>query len=336
MDTSFAALQQFLFSLALSSSQLGLWIASLVGGTILLGSVGAYSIINSRRALQVVRRKVEGSWEGEGAEETLESAAPVREGLVQSLTFLGRFAKPSREGDLSRVRKLLLQAGYRDPDALMIFSGIKILLTVLLPGLYVFLRPPNLAALPMSYTALFLIVAALIGFYAPDVWARMRVRRRTRQLFEGLPDALDLMVVCVEAGLGLDAAIHRVGQEMRLTHKVLHEEFALVDFGLRAGQTRQAALRSLAQRTDLEELNSFVAVLIQTDRFGTSVAQALRVHADAMRLKRRQKAEELAMKIPVKLLFPLIFFILPSMFVVLIGPTIIRIVRILLPAMGGR
>ena len=144
------------------------------------------------------------------------------------------------------------------------------------------------------------------------------------------------MVVCVEAGLGLDAAIQRVGQEMKLTHKVLHEEFALVNFGLQAGQTRQVALKNLSLRIDLEEVSNFVAMLIQTDKFGTSVAQALRVHADAMRLKRRQKAEELAMKIPVKLLFPLIFFIFPSLFVVIMGPAGIQIFRTLLPAMGGR
>jgi tight adherence protein C len=218
----------------------------------------------------------------------------------------------------------------------MIFLGIKILLTVVLPALYVFLRPSSLSTLSVSYTLFFLILVALIGFYAPDLWLRLRTRHRTRQIFEGFPDALDLMVVCVEAGLGLDAAIHRVGQEMKLTHKVLHEEFALVNFGLQAGQTRQVALKNLSLRIGLEEINSFVAMLIQTDKFGTSVAQALRVHADAMRLKRRQKAEELAMKIPVKLLFPLMLFILPSLFVVILGPAGIQIFRHLLPIMGGR
>ena len=321
---------------AMSSSQFGLLIASLVGGTVLLGSVGIYSFLNSRRALQAVRRKVEGRWEGAGAAETPGSAASVTEGLFQSLTFLGRWAKPRREEEISRTRKRLLQAGYRATDALMIFLGFKILLMAVLPALYVFLRPPGLSTLPALHTMFFLILAALIGFYVPDLWLRLRTRRRTRQIFEGFPDALDLMVVCVEAGLGLDAAIRRVGQEMKLAHKALHEELALVDFGLRAGQTRQVALKNLSLRIALEEVNSFVAVLIQTDKFGTSIAQALRVHADAMRLKRRQKAEELAMKIPVKLLFPLIFFILPSLFVVIIGPAGVQIFRHLLPVMTGR
>jgi len=336
MDTPLSELTRLLFSLALSSSQFGLVVASLVGGTVLLSCVGVYSVLNSRRALQAVRQKVEGSWEGGGAEEATGGATAVKENVVQSLTFLGRLTRPSREEELSQIRRRMLQAGYRAADAPMIFLGIKLLLMALLPGLYVFSRPPSLSTLPVSYTMFFLMSAALIGFYGPDGWVWMRIRRRTRQMFEGLPDALDLMVVCVEAGLGLEAAIQRVGREMQLTHRVLHEEFALVDFGLRAGQTRQAALKGLSLRTDLEEVHSFVAVLIQTDRFGTSVAQALRVHADAMRLKRRQKAEELAMKIPVKLLFPLIFFILPSLFVVLVGPAVIQIFRSLLPVMTGK
>lgn len=333
MDTPLTELRQFLFSLALSSSQYTLVIASLVGGTVLLCAAGFYSVCNSRRALQAVRQKVEGSWEAEEVAKMPGSASPVTEGLFQSLTFLGRLTQPRRAEDLSRIRKLLLQAGYRSADAPMVFLGIKLFLTVLLPGFYVFLRPPSLSTLPYTYTMFFLLFTALVGFYAPDMCLRMRVHRRSRQIFEGLPNALDLLVVCVEAGLGLDAAIQRVGQEMQRTYKVLHEELALVDFGLRAGQTRQVALKNLSLRIDLEEVKSFVAVLIQTDRFGTSVAQALRVHADVMRLKRRQKAEELAMKIPVKLLFPLIFFILPSLFVVMVGPAAIQIFRHLLPLM---
>jgi tight adherence protein C len=323
-------------SFALSSSQFGLLIASLAGATVLLGSVGLYSFLNSRLALQAVRRKVEGSWEGEGAAGMPGNASSVAEGLFQSLTALGHWAKPRRAEELSRTRKRLVQAGYRAADALMIFLGLKILLTVVLPGLYVFLRSSSLSTLPVSYTMFFLIFTALLGYYTPDIGLRLLTRRRTRKIFEGFPDALDLMVVCVEAGLGLDAAIQRVGQELKLTHKVLHEEFALVNFGLQAGQTRQMALKNLSLRIDLEEVSNFVAMLIQTDKFGTSVAQALRVHADAMRLKRRQKAEELAMKIPVKLLFPLIFFIFPSLFVVILGPAGIQICRTLLPAMGGQ
>ncbi|HEU5407518.1 MAG TPA: type II secretion system F family protein, partial [Nitrospira sp.] len=155
-------------------------------------------------------------------------------------------------------------------------------------------------------------------------------------LQRAIPDALDLMVVCVEAGLGLDQAIARVGQEISQTHPALGEELNILSQELRTGVQRQAALRNLAHRTDLEEVRNLVALLVQTDRFGTSIGQALRVHADSMRTRRRLKAEEMAAKLPVKLLFPLIIFIFPSMFIVTIGPACIKIVKVLFPAMTGR
>jgi tight adherence protein C len=155
-------------------------------------------------------------------------------------------------------------------------------------------------------------------------------------MLEGFPDALDLMVVCVEAGMGLDAAINRVGEEMKLRNAVVSEEFRLMGLELRAGKLRRDALRNLGIRTGLDDVKSLMTLLIQTDKFGTSVAQALRVHSDSMRTKRYQKAEEIAAKLPVKLVFPLILFIFPSLFVVIIGPAVIRIFRVLLPALGGQ
>jgi tight adherence protein C len=146
-------------------------------------------------------------------------------------------------------------------------------------------------------------------------------------MFVGLPDGLDMLVVCVEAGMGLDAAINRVGEEMKASNKVLSDELKLVTLELRAGKHRQEALRNLAQRTDLEDLSSLVSLLVQTDKFGTSIAQALRVYSDSMRTKRYQRAEEIAAKIAVKLTFPLILFIFPSLFVVILGPAMIRIYR---------
>jgi len=147
---------------------------------------------------------------------------------------------------------------------------------------------------------------------------------------------LDLMVVCVEAGLGLDQAITRVGEEVKRTHPALSDELNLLAMELRTGVSRQEALRNFAHRTDLEEARNLVALLVQTDRFGTSIGQALRVHADAMRSTRRLRAEELAAKLPVKLLFPLIFFIFPSMFIVLLGSAVIQMVRVLFPTMNGQ
>jgi tight adherence protein C len=159
----------------------------------------------------------------------------------------------------------------------------------------------------------------------PDLWLMLRTSSRKTRIFEALPDALDLMVVCVEAGMGLDAAVTQVGEELKLTHRDLSEEFKLLNLELRAGKSREAALRNLAVRTGVEEVNSLVTLLVQTDRFGTSVAQALRVYSDSFRTKRFQKAEELAAKLPVKLVFPVVLFIFPSLFIIILGPAAISI-----------
>ncbi|MCK6500777.1 MAG: type II secretion system F family protein, partial [Nitrospira sp.] len=182
---------------------------------------------------------------------------------------------------------------------------------------------------------IFYLLAATCAYYAPSIWLSQAIAHRQDALLRAIPDALDLMVVCVEAGLGLDQAIARVGEDVKQTHPVLGEELNVLALELRTGVQRQEALRNLAYRTDLEEVKNLVALLVQTDRFGTSIGQALRVHADSMRATRRLKAEELAAKLPVKLLLPLIFFIFPSMFVVTIGPAVIRMVRVLFPALAG-
>jgi tight adherence protein C len=199
------------------------------------------------------------------------------------------------------------------------------------------LIPVKLLGFPTTTTMLFYYVfVAACGYYAPLVWLKRVIAERQDALQRAIPDALDLMVVCVEAGLGLDQAIARVGQEVRQTHPALGDELNILSQELRTGVQRQAALRNLAHRTDLEEVRNLVALLVQTDRFGTSIGQALRVHADSMRTKRRLKAEELAAKLPVKLLLPLIFFIFPSMFIVTIGPACIRMVRVIFPALAGQ
>lgn len=180
------------------------------------------------------------------------------------------------------------------------------------------------------------ILLALIGFYLPNFWLRRKVDRRKEKILRGLPDALDLMVVCAEAGVGLDAAIQRVGEEMKLANRPLSEEFRLLNLELRAGKQRRDALKNLALRTDLDDVRSLVTLLVQTERFGTSIAQALRVHSDSMRTKRFQRVEEVAAKLPVKLLFPLIFFIFPSLFVVILGPAILKVYRTLLPVLYGQ
>ena len=201
----------------------------------------------------------------------------------------------------------------------------------------VVLIPAKVLGFPSTGQLIFYYVsAAACGYYAPSLWLRKTIARRQDALQRAIPDALDLMVVCVEAGLGLDQAIGRVGEEVKRTHPTLGDELNLLALELRTGVTRQEALRNLAHRTDLEEVRNLVAILVQTDRFGTSIGQALRVHADSMRTTRRLKAEELAAKLPVKLLLPLIFFIFPSMFIVTIGPACIRMVRVLFPALLGQ
>ena len=197
----------------------------------------------------------------------------------------------------------------------IIFFGTKVFFAVWLPLLFFLTRLVIHMNIPSLTFLLISILLAMMGFYLPNLWIKMRISNRKEKMQQGLPDALDLMVVCVEAGTGLDAAINRVGEEMKLSNKVLSEEFRLMSMELRAGKQRRNALKNLALRTDLEDVSSLVTLLIQTEKFGTSLAQALRVHSDSMRTKRFQKAEEIAAKLPVKLMFPLVLFIFPSIFV---------------------
>jgi tight adherence protein C len=210
------------------------------------------------------------------------------------------------------------------------------LLAIALPAVFAVLRTSALPMLPHTQTMFLFIFLAVAGFYTPNLWVKTKIQRRQQKILAGFPDALDLMTVCVEAGLGLDAAMNQVADEISMSNRILSEELKLVNLELRAGQSRQNALRNLSLRTDLEDVNNFTTLLIQTDNFGTSISQTLRVHSDTMRTKRHHRAEEQAAKLPVKLLLPLIFFIFPSMFVVIAGPAIIRIMRILLPKMAGQ
>jgi len=183
----------------------------------------------------------------------------------------------------------------------------------------------------MMYT----VVVAAFFFYLPDVVLWFLGRRRMQSIFFSLPDALDLLVVCVEAGLGLDQAMRKVTEEMRRTARVISDEFNLCNFHLQMGKPRNDVLRDLGERTGVEDLRSLAAILIQADKFGSSVAQALRVQSDSMRTRRRQLAEEKAAKTAVKLIFPLVIFIFPGIFVVLVGPAGITMVREMFPVMQG-
>jgi tight adherence protein C len=235
----------------------------------------------------------------------------------------------------SALAQRLMSAGYRREAGPAIFAGIKVILVVLFP-LVLFLLPIKaLDEGPIVQSLFGYLIAAGAGLYGPEMWLQQVSKSRKTRIINGFPDALDLLVVCIEAGLGLDAAIFRTGAELSLAHPDLCEELHLVSLELRAGLPRSQALSNLGWRADIPEVKSLVSLLIQTDRFGTSVGQALRVHSDAMRTARTQRAEELAGKLPVKLLFPLMFFIFPSIFIVILGPAIIQGMRILVPTMKG-
>lgn len=255
--------------------------------------------------------------------------------IVELARPLSRLSLPEEDWESSPIRVRFINAGLRGKGAPLIYFGAKTLLALLIPGIYLLVKGIGGFDLDLANSLTMVLVLAAIGYYLPNMVLSRLVFLRQRELFENFPDALDLMTVCVEAGLGMDAAIGRVGEEMAIKSAITSDEFRLVGLELRAGASRERALRNLAMRTGLEDIDSLVAMLVQADRFGTSVAESLRVHSEGLRTKRRLIAEEKAAKLAVKLLFPLIFTIFPSLLLVLLGPAFISISRYLLPAMGG-
>jgi tight adherence protein C len=300
----------------------------------LLTVLGISSYIGYRSSRKEWLERLKGTGEVATSLVGSESFAPEKPRVFQFLEAMGEAAKPKNVEEMSHLRRTLIKAGYRRVEAPLIYFGIKLCLAIFFPLAFTLVKTSALPMFPYAYTMYLFVLLGVMGFYAPSLWVKMKTQRRQQKILEGFPDALDLMTVCVEAGLGLDAALNQVADEIQLNNKVLSGELKLVNLELRAGQSRQNALRNLSLRTDLEDLNNFTTLLIQTDSFGTSIGQALRVHSDTMRTKRHHRAEEMAAKLPVKLLFPLIFFIFPSMFVVIMGPAIIQIMRILLPTLS--
>lgn len=313
-------------------------ISFLVFTSVLLFIVGIYSYRNYAKGKKEVLEKIKSASLRPALEELSALSLPREKGLKGRLqTFVGYLGgpiKPEREEAISNIHNTLAQAGYRRVNAYSIYFGSKVLFAVLLPLIFINLKIFFIKLFPPLNIMPVLVALALAGFYLPNLWIKLRIAERKSKLFEGFPDALDLMVICVEAGMGLDAAITRVGEEMKIRNKLISDEFRLMSLELRAGKPRREALRNMAVRTDLDEIRNLMSLLIQTDKFGTSVAQALRVHSDSMRTKRYQKAEEQAAKLPVKLLFPLIFFIFPTILVVIAGPAVVKIYRVLLPLLG--
>ena len=246
--------------------------------------------------------------------------------LVRLSMWFGNLARPKDENEISRNRLLFLRAGFRHRNTPIVFLGSKLLLAPALPAAF-YLAQIFYFHMPSAYAILIAFMLVIIGLYLPHMWLKMKISRRKKKIIEGFPDALDLLVVCVEAGMGLDSAISRVAAEMELTNKPISEEFKMLNMELRAGRTRRDALKGLSARTDLDEVSTLATLIIQTDKFGTSVGSALRVHSDSMRTKRYQRAEERAAKIPTKLIFPLLLFIFPSMFIVFLAPPLIQLFR---------
>jgi|SRR5271157_194893 len=261
-----------------------------------------------------------------GRQQPVENKPALKERLEQALEPISR-ALPLSPGDVSRTRGWLIQAGFRDASHMSYYFGLRLVMAVVgFAGVALFTGFDNVPLLA-GVTGL--------GFLLPRFVLKRMIKDRQQRIRLALPDALDLTVICVEAGLALDQALMRVGQDLHHAHPDLSDEFHLVNLEMRAGKPRAEALRNLVDRTGVDDIRSLVGTLIQTDRFGTSVAQALRVHSDSLRTERRQRAEEQAAKTTIKMVPPLVVFVLPSIIFVTIGPAVIELIRQLGPVSGG-
>ncbi|CAM2141637.1 tight adherence protein C [Pararobbsia alpina] len=279
-----------------------------------------------------LRRRIEGispARTTDGIERNADS--PWLERMTRVSERVGKLSLPKDDLDHSALRRRFMNAGLRQPSAPAYFFAAKSVLALVLPTVALIAVGSSIDAAHRIYLLFLLLSSSALGFYLPNVVLARMIETRQRALFEDLPDALDLMTVCVEAGLGLDAAMLRVTEELGVRSTALKEEFELVLLELRAGAGREKALRNLSLRTGVEDIDTLAAMLIQADRFGTSVGDSLRVFIDNLRTKRRLRAEEKAAKIALKLLFPLMFCIFPTLIAVLIGPAAIQIVRQLFP-----
>jgi tight adherence protein C len=278
------------------------------------------------RSAGVVERRLS---EVTGAPEPAFESANYERAMADALKRLGNVAPRSSASERSKLQLRLVNAGYRSTEALVVFAGVRVGLALLAFALLatpIVMRPNFGLAL----------VACVFGYMLPTMILARIARARQHRIRLSLPDALDLLVVSVEAGLGLDQALQRVGQELDFAHPDLCEELRLVNLELRAGKARSEALHNLAERTGVDDVASLVAMLVQTDKFGTSVSQSLRVHSETVRTKRRQRAEEAAAKTGVKMVFPLVICIFPAVWVVTIGPAALKFIEVLGPMAGKK
>lgn len=291
----------------------------LVAGAVFVLTLGMSSV--AAALLDPVRRRVQQVSPDDGQQPS------VSDGLAERLRPLAALIGPRRDQERRRVGRLLIHAGYRSANAATLYYGAKGVAIVVLP-LSVLLASPLFPTLTTQKLLLFAALAGYFGSLACSIWLDREVEKRQRALRAGFADALDLLVVCVESGLGLAPALQRVADDLAVSHPELGEELALVNAEMRAGVERGVALKNLSDRTGLDDIRGLTALLVQTMRFGTSVADALRVYSEEFRDKRTQAAEEKAAKIGTKMIFPLVLCLFPSFFLVTIGPAVIGLVDV--------
>ena len=307
-------------------SSMGPQLASVATFVAVLLTVLGFYVLSANRN-EDVRRRLHTSDTSKVSQRTRSPKSAEDEFLVRVVKPLGKLILPDKNWQQSKMLTRLVRAGYRRPQALTVFLGLKMLAAAAFPILFFMLMVVAGQSLYLlqSEGILLLLVCSFLAFFLPDLILKNITKRRRRSFIEGFPDALDMLVVCVEAGLGLDAAIDRVAREFRSTHPEIASEFGLNILEVRAGTSRTDSLRALAERINVDQVHALVTLMIQAERFGTSIATALRGFAEDMRVERVQRARETAAKLPARLIFPVILFIFPALFLIILGPAFITI-----------
>jgi tight adherence protein C len=289
-----------------------------------LGMMGIYWLLYRPQSAATERLKRLGERSATGAtvQVSLDDNRPASELAERIASPLNRMV-PASAAEAKKLQKQLMQAGIRSASAPAMFRAAQMITMAAFPALVAFACA--LSSRPIKNAVLYVLIAFVVGFFLPRYVLKRMIRSRQQLVRWGLADALDLMVISIEAGLGLNAAMMKVSSELKEVHPDISEEFELANLEIRVGRERDEALRNLAERTGVEDLRSLVAMLIQTDRFGTSIAKAIRAFSDSLRTKRRQRAEQAAQKAAVKLLFPLACFLFPTLFIALLGPAALQL-----------
>jgi tight adherence protein C len=296
-------------------------VLTLTAGFLFVALISGYLTSSALSAVSPERRRLREL--GIAGGETIDGALTLVDTIDPKFRRLPGVPKSPK--DMNRLRRRLAMGGYNSATALAVYS----VSTLVVPALLVL---AVLAVRGISRGWVIALVAGVFGYMLPEYYLSRKIRQRKQEIRDGLPDALDLFIVCVEAGSGLDQAILKASEELGLTYPALTQELRMITTEIRAGKPRVEAFKNFAARTKVDDVQTLVAMLVQTDKFGTSVAQALRTHAETSRIKRRQNAEERAAKVGVKLVFPLVLFLFPALYVVILGPAVIAFIRVFMTA----